>query len=143
MPEALASVLRTSGTGDAAVNVSSLAQYDGRVWLLPVLAAVAVLAAGFVKAWRTPPGAGHGRNALHLALAMAVTMLAVGLLTRVEAHYGLALFGIGDASGAAGGLGGSMSLRCRLLTAVPIAAGWGLVAGLVGSLLASGLRKHR
>jgi hypothetical protein len=73
---------------------------------------------------------------------MAVTMLAVGLLTRIHAQYGLSLFGVGDASDP-GGLGGTVSLRCRLLTAVPIAAGWGAVAGFTGSVLASWLAKHR
>ncbi|WP_127358113.1 streptophobe family protein [Actinacidiphila soli] len=142
MPEALASVLRTTGKGDVPLNLSSLSQYDGRVWLLPLLAGVALLAAGLVKARRSPPGVGHLRNALHLALAMAVAMLAVGLLTSVHAHYGLSLFGIGDVS-ASGGLGGAVSLHCRLLTAVPIAAGWGAVAGFIGSVLASWTPKNR
>jgi hypothetical protein len=142
MPEALASVLRTTGKGDVPLNLNSLSQYDGRVWLLPVLAGIALLAAGFVKARRSPPGVGHPRNALHLALAMAVAMLVVGLLTGVHAHYGLSLFGIGDAS-ESGGLGGAVSLHCHLLTAVPIAAGWGALAGFIGSVLASWTTKHR
>lgn len=142
MPEALASVLRASGDGPVPLDLASLSRYDGRVWLLPVLAGVALLTAGFVKARHSPAGVSHLRHCAHLAVAMAVTMLAIGLLTRIHAQYGLSLFGVGDASDA-GGLGGTVSLRCRLLTAVPIAAGWGAVAGFTGSVLASWLAKDR
>lgn len=144
MPEALSSVLR-SGNGDVALNLGSLSRYDGRIWLLPALAGLALLTAAFVNARRSPPGVSHLRHAMHLALAAAVTMLAIGVLTRIHAQYGLSLFGIGDASDPGGGLGGTVSLRCRLLTAVPIAAGWGAVAGFAGSVLASASwpAKHR
>jgi len=142
MPEALASVLRASGDGPVPLDLASLSRYDGRVWLLPVLAGLALLTAGFVKARYSPAGVSHLRNCAHLAVATAVTMLAVGLLTRIHAQYGLSLFGVGDAADA-GGLGGRVSLRCRLLTAVPIAAGWGAVAGFTGSVLASWLAKDR
>ncbi|WP_431952562.1 streptophobe family protein [Actinacidiphila sp. bgisy167] len=134
IPEALAAVLR-SGDNDATLDLRSLSEQDGRAWWLVVAAAVAMLGAGWATARRAPPGTGHLRNALHLGVASAVAMLLIGVLTRIDAHYGLSLFGIGDPADT-GGLGGSVVLLPNLLPAVGIAAVWGVAAGLLGSVAA-------
>jgi hypothetical protein len=66
-------------------------------------------------------------------------MLLVGLATRISAHYGLSLIGIGDLGG---GLGGEVSLEPHLFRLVGVAALWGLVTGFLGSRLARHVR-HR
>lgn len=141
VPEPLARVLRTGGDGDVTLDLASLARQDGRAWWLLVAAAVAMLAAGWATARRAPPGAGHVRNAVRLALAAAAAMLLIGLLTWIDAHYGLSLFGIGDPSDT-GGLGGSVVLVPDLPAAVGLAAAWGAVTGLLGSLAARPRRRR-
>ncbi|MGW1075115.1 streptophobe family protein [Streptomyces sp. NPDC002537] len=135
-PEALAAVLRVKH-GTAAVNVSSLAEQDGRAWLLVALAAVALLAAGFVAAVRSPAGTRPWRHAVRLAVALAVTLLVVGLLTRISARFGLSLLGVGDLAA----FGGEVTLRPRLWLLLGLGLLWGLVAGFIGGLLAR--RVHR
>ncbi|MEV6104820.1 streptophobe family protein [Streptomyces sp. NPDC051940] len=138
MPHVLDEVLRVPGDVPATLSVSTLAEHDGRVWWLVVLAAVALLAAGFVMAVRSPAGISPVRHALHLALALAVTMFVICLLTRLDAHVGLSVLGIGDLEG----LGGQVSLQPHYLPAVLIGAGWGLAAGFLGSLLALRVRRR-
>lgn len=141
MPEALAAVLR-SGDGEATLDLASLSEHDGRAWWLVVAAAVAMLGAGWATAWRARPGTGHVRNAVHLGVASAAAMLLIGVLTRIDAHYGLSLFGIGDPSDT-GGLGGSIVLLPNLLPAIGIAALWGVAAGLLGSMAVHLLARAR
>ncbi|MFC5721679.1 streptophobe family protein [Streptomyces gamaensis] len=138
MPEALAAVLRENDGSAPAVTVSSLAQHDGRAWLLVVLAALALLAAGFLAAVRSPAGTRPWQHALRLAVALALTLLVIGLLTRIEARFGLSLLGIGDL----GGFGGEVRLSARLLPLVGVGLVWGLVAGFAGSLLAVRVRRR-
>ncbi len=71
-------------------------------------------------------------------MAVALTLLVVGLLTRVSARYGLSLLGIGDLDD----FGGEVSLRARLLPLVGLGLLWGLVAGFLGSLLARRVRRR-
>ncbi|GAA2750489.1 streptophobe family protein [Kitasatospora cinereorecta] len=130
-PEPLAAVLRSRQ--NVTLDLSTLADQDGRMWLLLPLAAVLVLLAGVATAWRAPVALPAWRHALHLAVALAVAMLLIGLATRISAVYGLSLLGLGG--------NGSVSLQPNLLTAVPIAAGWGAVAGLLGGLAAPHLRR--
>lgn len=154
MPPALASVLRAPGGQETTVDLGALADYNGLAWLLPVVAGVLVLLAGFLMAQRSPAGVKLWQHAVRMALAMAVTMLLVGVLTRATADYGLSVLGVsagegglqdllGTALGGAAGttvsdLGsGSLSLRPDLLLDIPLAAGWGLVAGALGALLAA------
>lgn len=58
MPHVLDEVLRGSDT--AALNLRTLAEYDGRVWWLVAVDAVLLLAAAFVMAARSPPGCAPG-----------------------------------------------------------------------------------
>ncbi|GAA2147344.1 streptophobe family protein [Kitasatospora kazusensis] len=129
MPEALAAVLKTSASRDVTLDVSALAQQDGRAWLLPVLAAVLLLVTGFAAARRSPPGLRVWQHAVHLAVALAAAALLIGLLTRITASYGLSLLGLGGSGG--------ISLQPDLLVSVPLAALWGAVAGAVGGALAA------
>ncbi|MCZ4119998.1 streptophobe family protein [Streptomyces sp. H39-S7] len=138
MPHVLDEVLRNRGA-DRTLDVSSIAQYDGRAWLLVAVAAVALLTAAFVAAVRSPVRTPAWRHALEMAAAAAVSLLIVGLTTRISARYGLSLIGIGDLGG---GLGGEVSLEPRLFLLVAVAALWGLVTGYLGSLLARRVR-HR
>jgi hypothetical protein len=131
MPRVLDEVLRTPEV--STVNVGTLAERDGRMWWLLVAAAVLVLAAGFLMASHSPAGLPAWLHAVRMAVALALTVLMIGLVGRVSAHYGLSVLGIGDLGG---GLSGQVFLRPRLWGAVGLALPWGLVAGFLGALLA-------
>ncbi|WP_441248461.1 streptophobe family protein [Kitasatospora sp. McL0602] len=126
MPQALAAVLRTSDSRDVTLDLTTLTQQDGRAWLLTVLAAIALVLTGVAAARRSPAGLRRWQYAAHLALAFAVAVLLIGLLTRITASYGLSLLGLGGTGG--------ISLQPELLTSVPLAAVWGALAGLLGAL---------
>ncbi|THA75526.1 hypothetical protein E6R60_15690 [Streptomyces sp. A0642] len=136
MPQVLDSVLRTPDL--STVNVGTLADQDGRVWWCVAVAALFTLAAAFLAAVRSPARMRPRQHALHMAVALVLTVLAVCLLARISAHYGLSLLGLGDLGG---GLGGEVLLRPRLWGALGLAVLWGLVTGLLGGLL--GTRVHR
>ncbi|WP_433570687.1 streptophobe family protein [Streptomyces sp. CA-251247] len=136
VPQILDEVLRTPG--GSTVNLSSLTERDSRAWWLLVVAAVLLLAAAFVMAVRSPARVRPWQHAVHMAVALVLTVLTVCLVARLTAHYGLSLLGIGDIDG---GLGGEVFLRPRLWSALGLAALWGLVTGFLGSLPA--LRVHR
>ncbi|MFE0416422.1 streptophobe family protein [Streptomyces tendae] len=131
MPRVLDEVLRTPDV--STVNVGTLAERDGRMWWLLVAAAVLVLAAGFLMASRSPARMPVWLAAVHMAVALALTVLMIGLVGRISAHYGLSVLGIGDLGG---GLSGQLFLRPRLWGAMGLALLWGLVAGSLGTLLA-------
>lgn len=134
MPQVLDEVLRGSET--ATLNLRTLAEQDGRVWWLVVVDAVLLSAAAFVMAARSPARTPAWRSAVHMAVALVLTVLMICLVGRVSAHYGLTLFGISDLGGT--GLGGDLFLRPRLWSALGLAALWGLAAGFLGGLLARG-----
>ncbi|GAQ73559.1 hypothetical protein T45_05317 [Streptomyces turgidiscabies] len=136
MPHVLDEVLRTPDT--ATLNLSTLSGYDGKVWWLLVVDAVLLLAAAFLMAARSPARMRAWQHAVHMAVALALTVLMICLLGRVSAHYGLSVLGIGDLGG---NLSGSLFLRPRLWGALGLALLWGLVTGFLGALLAR--RVHR
>lgn len=156
VPKPLSAVLRAAPEGgQATIDLGSLAEQDARAWWLLPLAAVLLLAAAFLAARRTPRTVRLWRHAVRFALAAAVTMLLVGLWTRVDAAYGLSVLGVGLGQGGLADLlgavlgaenplaglgGGSLTLRPVLWTAVPLAAGWGLLTGALGALLATRVR---
>ncbi|WJV51569.1 streptophobe family protein [Streptomyces flavofungini] len=131
MPRVLDQVLRTPS--DSKVSLRTLSDHDGRVWWLLVVAAVMVLGAAFLMAARSPARMRAWQHAVHMAVALALTVFTVCVLAGVSAHAGLSLLGIGDLGG---GLTGLVKLRPHLGTAVLLAVAWGLVAGFVGGLLA-------
>ncbi|MFF7051293.1 streptophobe family protein [Streptomyces griseorubiginosus] len=131
MPHVLDEVLRSKDT--QALNLRTLAEHDGRVWWLLVLDAVLLLALAFLMAARSPARVPAWRHAVHLALALALTVLTICLLCRISAQFGLSVLGIGDLGG---GLGGQLFLKPELWTAVGLGALWGLVMGFLGGLLA-------
>ncbi|WP_405655457.1 streptophobe family protein [Streptomyces sp. RK9] len=131
MPRVLDQVLRTPS--DSTLNLRTLSDHDDRVWLLLVVAAVMVLGAAFLMAARSPARMRAWQHAVHMAVALALTVFTVCLLAGVSAHAGLSLLGIGDLGG---GLTGLVKLRPHLGTAVLLAVAWGLVAGFIGGLLA-------
>ncbi|MEW2634094.1 streptophobe family protein [Streptomyces sp. NPDC048389] len=136
MPQLLDEVLRT---GDMSrLDLATLTERDGRAWWLLVAAVVLVTAAAFLMAVRSPARTRLWQHALHMAVALVLTVLAVCLLVRLYAHYGLSLLGIGDLGG---DLAGEVALRPNLWPALGLAAAWGLVTGLIGGLLAA--RVHR
>jgi hypothetical protein len=137
MPHVLDEVLRTRDI--STLNLRTLAEYDGRVWWLVAVDAVLVLGAAFLMATRSPARVRAWQHALHLAVALALTVLAICLLARLSAHYGLSLLGIGDLGG---GLSGQLLLRPRIWTAVGFALLWGLVAGFLGALSATRVRRR-
>ncbi|MEC4015403.1 streptophobe family protein [Streptomyces sp. H27-D2] len=136
MPPVLDQVLRGRG-GNRTLDMGAVAAYDGRAWLLVAVAAVVLLAGGFLAAVRSPARMPPWRHALEMAVALALTLLVVGLVTRISAHYGLSLVGVGDLGG---GLRGAVSLQPDLLRLVAAGAAWGLVTGFLGSLLARRVR---
>ncbi|MFE7271989.1 streptophobe family protein [Streptomyces sp. NPDC057623] len=137
MPQLLDQVLR--GQDVAELNLGTLAEHDGRVWWLVAVDAVLLLAAAFVMARRSPARIRAWQHGVHMAVALALTVLTICLLARTSAHYGLSVLGIGDLGG---DLGGELFLRPQVWTAVGFALLWGLVTGFLGGLLARPLR-HR
>ncbi|MFI9586733.1 streptophobe family protein [Streptomyces sp. NPDC052236] len=143
MPRMLDAVLRApdDSTRDTlnTLNLATLSDHDGRAWWLPVVAAVLLVAAAvllvaaaFLMAARSPARTRPWQHAVHMAVALTLTVLTVCLVARISAHYGLSPLGIGDLGG---GLAGDVLLRPRVWTALGLAAGWGLITGLLGSVL--------
>ena len=131
VPKVLTEVL---GTPDmATLNLRTITAHDGRWWWLAWAAAVLLAAAAFLMAARSPARIRAWQHALHLAVALALTMLTLCLAGRIAAHYGLALLGIGDLGG---NLSGELRLEPVLWSAVGLGVLWGLVAGFLGALLA-------
>ncbi|MFF2655146.1 streptophobe family protein [Streptomyces sp. NPDC058045] len=137
MPEVLNQVLRTPHV--SRLDLGTLAEHDGRVWWLVVIDAVLLVGAGFTAAARGRPGVPLWRHAVRLALGVAATVLAVALLGRVSAYFGLSLLGIGDLGGS---LSGRVLLRPEVWSMVGLGLAWGAVCGVAGALLArwAGLR---
>ncbi|MFJ9738285.1 streptophobe family protein [Streptomyces sp. NPDC101166] len=138
MPPVLDEVLRGSDT--ATLSLSTLAERDGRVWWLVVLDAVLLVGAASLMAGRSPGRTPVWRLAVRMGVASTVTVLAICLLGRVSAHYGLSLFGISDLGG--GGLSGDVFLRPRVWTALGLALLWGVAAGFLGGLVARAARRQ-
>ncbi|RSS12468.1 hypothetical protein EF914_34275 [Streptomyces sp. WAC05458] len=138
MPHVLDEVLRKPDV--AALNLGSLTERDGRWWWLLVVAAVLLLAAGVLLARHSPAAVPAWLHAVHMAVALALTVLMIGLVGRISAHYGLSVLGIGDLGG---GLAGQLFLRPRLWAAVGLALPWGLVTGFLGALLARRVGRRR
>ncbi|MER6030120.1 streptophobe family protein [Streptomyces sp. NPDC001851] len=137
MPHVLDAILRTP---DASVlNLGSLTDRDGRWWWLLVVDAILLLAVAVRMAVRSPARIRPWQHAVHLAVALALTVLMICLTGRSSAHYGLSLLGIGDLGG---GLSGELFLKPRLWQAVGLGALWGLVAGFLGGLLARPLHSR-
>lgn len=136
MPHVLDQVLRTPDT--ATLNLSTLSAYDGKVWWLVAVDAVLLLAAAFLMAARLPARMRAWQHAVHMAVALALTVLMICLIGRISAHYGLSMLGIGDLGG---NLSGKLFLRPHLWGALGFALLWGLVTGFLGALLAR--RVHR
>ncbi|MFC4500947.1 MULTISPECIES: streptophobe family protein [Streptomyces] len=130
MPHALDEVLR--GKDTATLNLGSLAEYDGRVWWLIVVEAVLLLGAAFVMAARSPAGIRAWWHAVHMAVALMLTVLAVCLTGRIDARYGLSVLGINDLAG----LAGELFLHPEVWSALGLAALWGLATGFLGALSA-------
>ncbi|MFJ8351241.1 streptophobe family protein [Streptomyces sp. NPDC094153] len=138
LPDPLGRLL--TAHSDQPVTLSRLAGLDGRVWLLGVAAALAMLLAGVLTAVRTPTGAAQGRHgtlgfagrcALRLGIATALTLPLLAWLTEVSVDASLSVLGL-DVFGA------GVELRGHPGTALLLGAVWGAGAGAVGALLATG-----
>ncbi|WP_406194132.1 streptophobe family protein [Kitasatospora sp. NBC_01560] len=158
VPKTLAAVMRGADGQEATISLGTLAEQDARAWWLLPVAAVLMLGAGVLTAYRSPRDVRPWRHAVRLGVAAAVTMLLVGVWSRVSADYGLSVLGVGVGEGGLGDLlgsvlggtdplaglgGGKLELQPQLLVAVPLAAGWGLLAGWLGGLIAPLLRRGR
>ncbi|MEU6011488.1 streptophobe family protein [Streptomyces sp. NPDC047453] len=136
LPDPLGRLL--TAHSDQPVTLSRLADLDGRVWLLGVAAALAMLLAGVLTAVRTPVGAAPGRSplgfagrcALRLGIATALALPLLAWPAEVSVDASLSVLGF-DAFGA------GVELRGHLGTALLLGAVWGAGAGAVGALLAS------
>lgn len=118
---------------DRALTLGRLAELDGRVWLLGVAAAMAMLLTGVLTAVRTPVETGTlgfaGRCAVRLGVVTALALPLLAWLTEVSVDASLAVFGI-DAFDA------GVELHGRLGMALLLGALWGAAAGATGALLA-------
>jgi hypothetical protein len=137
MPHVLDEVLRTPDIAE--LNLRTLSEHDGRVWWLLVVDVVLLIAAAFVMAARSPARVRAWQHAVHMAVALVLTVFMVCLAGRISAHFGLSVLGIGDLGG---GLAGELFLRPRLWGAVGLAVPWGLVTGFAGALLARHVRRR-
>ncbi|MFE5488423.1 streptophobe family protein [Streptomyces virginiae] len=136
MPQLLDEVLRDAD--GAPVDVASFAARDPRAWWLVVVAAVLLLGTGVLAALRSPAHVRPWQHALHLGAALALATLAVCLLCRIQAQYGLSLLGIGEVDG----LGGEVVLNPVLWRTVGLGLLWGAVAGFLGGVLARPLHRR-
>ncbi|KOU11901.1 MULTISPECIES: streptophobe family protein [Streptomyces] len=136
MPQLLDEVLRDAD--GAPVDVGSFAARDPRAWWLVVVAAVLLLGTGVLTAVRSPAHVRPWQHALHLGTALALATLAVCLLCRIQAEYGLSLLGIGEVDG----LGGELVLNPVLWRTVGLGLLWGAVAGFLGGVLARPLHRR-
>ncbi|BFO20333.1 hypothetical protein SHKM778_67210 [Streptomyces sp. KM77-8] len=99
LPHPVDDLLRAGS--DRPVTLGRLAEYDGRVWLLAVAAALMMLLAGVLTAVRTPVTAGAaagpvafaGRCARGLGVATALTLPLLAWLTEVSANASLSVLG--------------------------------------------------
>ncbi|QEU84231.1 streptophobe family protein [Streptomyces viridosporus] len=137
MPHVLDEVLRTPDV--TALNLGTLAEHDGRVWWLVVVDAVLLLATAFVMAALSPARIRPWQHAVHLAVALALAVLTICLMARIDARLGLSVLGIGDLGE---GFSGQVLLRPRLWSALGLALLWGLVTGFVGALLEREVRRR-
>ena len=137
MPHVLDEVLRTPDV--TALNLGTLAEHDGRVWWLVVVDAVLLLATAFVMAALSPARIRLWQHAVHLAVALALAVLTICLMARIDARLGLSVLGIGDLGE---GFSGQVLLRPRLWSALGLALLWGLVTGFVGALLEREVRRR-
>ncbi|WP_030730110.1 streptophobe family protein [Streptomyces sp. NRRL S-237] len=135
MPQLLDQVLR--GSDPSRIDVSALAEQDSRAWWLVVVAAVLLLGTGVLAAVRSPAHVRPWQHALHLGVALALATLAVCLLGRIQAQFGLSLLGIGEVDG----LNGQVRLDPVLWRNVGLGLLWGAVAGFLGALLARPLHR--
>ncbi|MEW2391355.1 streptophobe family protein [Streptomyces venezuelae] len=125
-----------TGPSDKALTLGRLAELDGRVWLLGVAAAMAMLFAGVLTAVRTPRLRGTlstagfaGRCGARLGIVTALGLPLLVWLTEISADASLSVFGF-DAFGA------GVELHGRLGMAAVLGAAWGGGAGVVGAVLA-------
>ncbi|MFF9809931.1 streptophobe family protein [Streptomyces coeruleorubidus] len=137
MPHVLDEVLRTPDIAE--LNLRTLSEHDGRVWWLLVVDLVLLIAAAFVMAARSPARVRAWQHAVHMAVALVLTVFMICLVGRISAHFGLSVLGIGDLGG---GLSGELFLRPRLWGAVGLAVPWGLLTGFTGALLARRVRRR-
>nr|WP_241842762.1 streptophobe family protein [Streptomyces sp. TSRI0107] len=137
MPNVLDQVMRSADV--STVNLGTLSEHDGRVWWLVVVDAVLLIAAAFVMAARSPARVRAWQHALHMAVALALTVLMICLVCRIDAAFGLSVLGIGDLGGE---LSGELFLHPRLWGALGLALLWGLVTGFLGALLARRVHRH-
>lgn len=101
-----------------------LVELDARFWLLPLVAALLLLAGGVVAALHAPSPDEARRASWRMGPALAVFLLAVSILTAVSVQ--------------ADGFGGSVTLTFGMgaFAAVLLGLLWGAVAGLLGSIVA-------
>ncbi|MET7295800.1 streptophobe family protein [Streptomyces griseoloalbus] len=138
MPQVLDEVLRTPDV--SALNLGTLVEHDGQKWWwLLVVDAVLLLATAFVMAALSPARVRAWQHAVHMAVALALTVLMICLMARISARIGLSVLGIGDLGE---GFSGQVLLKPRLGSALGLALLWGLVAGFAGALLARGVRRR-
>ncbi|WP_030965820.1 streptophobe family protein [Streptomyces sp. NRRL S-378] len=136
MPPLLDEVLREAD--GAPVDVASFAARDPRAWWLVAVAVVLLLGTGVLAAVRSPAHVRPWQHALHLGAALGLATLAVCLLARVHAVYGLSLLGIGEVDA----LGGEVLLDPVLWRTVGLGLLWGAVAGFLGGVLARPLHRR-
>ncbi|MGW1029626.1 streptophobe family protein [Streptomyces sp. NPDC002577] len=131
MPHALDTVLRSAN--ESVLNLRSLTEVDGRWWWLAVAAGILVPACAFLMAAWSPARMRAWQHAVHMAVALTLTVLTICLVGRVSAHFALSILGLGDLGG---GLSGEVSLHPQMWTALGFAVLWGFIGGFLGGLLA-------
>lgn len=138
VPHVLDEVLRAPDV--SALNLGTLTEHDGgKWWWLLVVTAVLLLTTAFLMAARSPAEVRAWQHAVHMAVALALTVLMICLMARISARFGLSVLGIGDLGE---GFSGQVLLRPRLWSTLGLALLWGLVTGFAGALSARGVRRR-
>jgi len=111
-----------SSGSSSSVSILDLTDHDGRFWALPAAVAILLIVTGVISARRSPVGASGKPIGYWLGATLPVILIILALLAPMRANGG-----IGSAFGI------NLSLGPDVLLTILFGAGFGALAGLLGS----------
>ncbi len=127
LPHLVRSALHVAGHKRASLTLPDLARLDGRAWILPVVAAVLIVAGSITIVWLQRESSPTWHAGL-LAGTLTGTSVALALLTGISVTARLS---VADIIGSAAGL----TVHADLLLTAAAGLVWGAAAGIVGALV--------